>query len=625
MTAKSKRSRSSPSPVLPLALFSLIYFVIFWKNLYWQRLIPVDGNMLRFMYPHWAIFKEALRTHGQFLWNPLNNMGEPFLADPGSLVTYPFQWMLGVLPDYLTYLQAWVGLHTLLASGMAGLLAWRWYKDLHAAVIAAVLFGFNGFFSARVTLPMHLAAAAYLPAIIYFLDRGSSRGLGLMFALQWMAGFPSFSILSVVCSLIFALCRGPASFRCWAKGGIWGIGLSCVQWFPFLEMLEQSVRDVFLSSTAALEYSLSPLELAKVLLLPQWYAIRPALDGDPAIMSFYVGLVALGLAAFAAYKGTRIEKVLGWGTGIALLLSLGSYLPGYASLHPLHLFRFPANWLLPATLGIALLCAAGLSRISDLRWKNLLLGIIALDLLVFGQYTRVAWAQPIFLEEQPELAEVFQTRTPQTRLYHPDRMTTLWVQQGAKTAEDLQAMKDLLIPSYATAFGIAETRSYQVLRSRRAAGFHERLREAGPRSPLWDLAGISTMVTVSPQVKRIEPTQTEILRNNRPLPPLYWEDRMTETIQMKNYVPGRIEAIVNAERPQRLIFREVYYPGWKVQIDHAESAMDTFVETFMAVKVPAGQHRVTFRYEPLSVRIGLLLSIATLTFLLGRLGRRWLR
>ena len=93
--------------------------------------------------------------------------------------------------------------------------------------------------------------------------------------------------------------------------------------------------------------------------MPQWYAWRAHLEGDPAIVGFYVGLAVLGLACFGLWRATPRERWLGLASAGFLLLSLGDRLPGYAALVPLHLFRFPATWFLLATAGLALLCAAG--------------------------------------------------------------------------------------------------------------------------------------------------------------------------------------------------------------------------------------------------------------------------
>jgi uncharacterized membrane protein YfhO len=56
----------------------------------------------------------------------------------------------------------------------------------------------------------------------------------------------------------------------------------------------------------------------------------------------------------------------------------------------------------------------------------------------------------------------------------------------------------------------------------------------------------------------------------------------------------------------------LYYPGWKAYVNGEEKAIRRANLFFRAVLLPAGNHRVEFRYEPRSFAIGLTISIATL-------------
>lgn len=61
-----------------------------------------------------------------------------------------------------------------------------------------------------------------------------------------------------------------------------------------------------------------------------------------------------------------------------------------------------------------------------------------------------------------------------------------------------------------------------------------------------------------------------------------------------------------------LVLRDSYFPGWKATVDGAPAVIHRTNRIFRGVVVPAGVHRVEFRYEPLSFRIGLFVSALSL-------------
>lgn len=72
--------------------------------------------------------------------------------------------------------------------------------------------------------------------------------------------------------------------------------------------------------------------------------------------------------------------------------------------------------------------------------------------------------------------------------------------------------------------------------------------------------------------------------------------------------------VVQASLNERgvLVLADSYYPGWKAYVNGEEKAIRRANLFFRAVFLPAGNHRVEFRYEPRSFAIGLTISIATL-------------
>ena len=74
-----------------------------------------------------------------------------------------------------------------------------------------------------------------------------------------------------------------------------------------------------------------------------------------------------------------------------------------------------------------------------------------------------------------------------------------------------------------------------------------------------------------------------------------------------------IHASVND--PGILVLADSYYPGWKAYVDGKETRILKANHFFRAVVLAEGEHVVEFRYEPLSFKIGLAVSLTTLCIL----------
>ena len=75
----------------------------------------------------------------------------------------------------------------------------------------------------------------------------------------------------------------------------------------------------------------------------------------------------------------------------------------------------------------------------------------------------------------------------------------------------------------------------------------------------------------------------------------------TDTARITSWEPGRIAVDVQAKAAGVLILHDIYYPGWIAEVDGVKTPIHRADVVFRAVEVPAGHHRVEFRFEPLAL------------------------
>jgi uncharacterized membrane protein YfhO len=83
---------------------------------------------------------------------------------------------------------------------------------------------------------------------------------------------------------------------------------------------------------------------------------------------------------------------------------------------------------------------------------------------------------------------------------------------------------------------------------------------------------------------------------------------------------------IRASSPQAgwLILSDTFYPGWQATIDGVPTDIQIANEAFRAIEFLAGDHTIEFRYEPRSVYLGLLVSLASLAIIaVGLIASYW--
>jgi hypothetical protein len=86
--------------------------------------------------------------------------------------------------------------------------------------------------------------------------------------------------------------------------------------------------------------------------------------------------------------------------------------------------------------------------------------------------------------------------------------------------------------------------------------------------------------------------------------------------QIARYAPNHVEIDVNSSAEGHLVLSDPYYPGWRAWVDGQPVDIQRANYAFRAVTVPAGAHRVTMRFQPITWRIGLGITFLAVLLLL---------
>ena len=389
------------TPLVIVALGPLLLLgrmIIRGEALFW-------GTPVLQFYPWRAYAWESLLNGSLPLWNPLNGMGAPLVANYQLALFYPPGWLLygaNILGG--TGLMAWA--HTLLAAahlawagwGMARLARKIGLHDLGQAV-SGLAFSLGGYLVARQGFFSMIWAAAWLPWIVIAAEDMTEQGrsfslfrippirLVIYLSLMLLAGHAQLSWY------VLLLVGAWAAWRGWQLGGMGGMGsavlnlggagvcaglIASVQLLPTFEYLMQSQRSVMVDYEIATGYSFWPWRFI-TLLAPNFY-------GNPGHGDYwgyanywedaiYIGLLSIllalgtikGIFAKGEKNGLRPLLIFLWFlTAVGILLALGVNTPVFPWLYrhvpSFDMFNAPARYLIWASFSLSLLAGIGATR-----------------------------------------------------------------------------------------------------------------------------------------------------------------------------------------------------------------------------------------------------------------------
>jgi hypothetical protein len=82
----------------------------------------------------------------------------------------------------------------------------------------------------------------------------------------------------------------------------------------------------------------------------------------------------------------------------------------------------------------------------------------------------------------------------------------------------------------------------------------------------------------------------------------------SETVTITRDDPQQVELTAVLRKPGLVVLADVYYPGWSFTVDGRPAAILRTNRAMRGAALPAGTHRLVFRYKPRSFRVGLACS-----------------
>jgi hypothetical protein len=99
----------------------------------------------------------------------------------------------------------------------------------------------------------------------------------------------------------------------------------------------------------------------------------------------------------------------------------------------------------------------------------------------------------------------------------------------------------------------------------------------------------------------------------------------TGTAVITRYEDERVTLRSRGTGPGLVVLSDNQYPGWKATVDGKDAPVERVDYLLRGVRVPAGTHTVELRYEPLSWRIGAIVSLLSMVGLVLAAAVGWRR
>jgi hypothetical protein len=663
------RFRGRPSTALPILLLATAA-LLFHRDIVFRSGFAVPWDLRSFHLPLDTAYADALREGTLPLWDPYPYWGRPLLANPQTAVFYPtvFLAALGGREGLLYRLELVEVFHVFLAGLFTYLLARRLGLGMAAALTAGFIFELGGFLASQVEHLDTICGAPWLPLAwlaLLLAPRWRIPVLASALALHFLAGFANATIAAGAATLLFAVLLWLADRRRTGVlvsvpvAAVLAAGLAAAQLLPTLELVRNSVgkyRTDWLNAGGGMP----PGSLLSMVWPNYWGVFDMRTFHAPydiTMMFVYVSIAGLVLALLALFRRFPNRAVLASMAGICGILMLGSFTPVGRLLYyalPLSL-RNAVYWypfVAPFELAVALLAGWGAELwlpSERLRWA--VAAVIAADLILAGS-------------NRPMNHERI-TDEPVATGNTIDRCASCYRQLEDAAGEGRYDTADdgLFLSNVAAILRLRCANTYDPLalermtrarltfaKGTRAGAFYAVQELAAPTVGLMSIRAVTHRGAIpaprlqgTPWIHFADGPEGVIYVNPDALPRYRVVGRVhgasdmmdayrflrgivthasledvAEGFRLDSDAAGtarilresrnQVQIETDATGPAYLATSEIHYPGWTATVDGRPASVYYTNVAFRGIPIPAGSHRVEFRFQAPALMRGLWIS-----------------
>ena len=384
----------------------------------------------------------------------------------------------------------------------------------------------------------------------------------------------------------------------------------------------------------------------------------------------YVGVFSFGLALWGGIAAFRLQSrparfwvgVFFVGLWMALGGSGGLYYLAYLVLPGFRSFHDPARCLLPACFALSLLAGFGLERLPHVsitrRWL-LVAGVLLLAFIDLAHFGRTLYPLTDPAALYPSAPNVALVQSDPDIAAHQARILAptngIWLRfttpkDFRQTTPNYQTLwADTLTPNLMMPYGLYDAFGYEPVALKNidtasvtaarafdpkaapsarsnAASLSGALgvkyiavcRVMPPERTLTGLVSVRAAPTLAPPGRQRGPKALVYLSRNTLWQPRAHLEHSASPVQITDKGPNQVVLAFQTAAPDRLILEDTQAASWQAALDGRRVPIETYQGCLRAVNVPRpGLHRVVFTYSPAPFRLGLYLSLLTLSLLAG--------
>jgi len=222
-----------------------------------------------------------------------------------------------------------------------------------------------------------------------------------------------------------------------------------------------------------------------------------------------------------------------------------------------------------------------------------------------------------------------------SRMAYPETESTRWLREHAgnsRVTSLASAGLDWMPHNAPMIFGLRDLHGSDSLRPRLSFDLvsgpnRDQASYPDPDSPLLDTLGVRYLITrrqLSSKWKLVHSTEAPIYENTAARPRAYLKAVGQERVSCPDPVfllddPHAVALTTDSPVPAYLVLTDSLYPGWHAAVDTRPAPIRLTDQAFRGVPLRAGRHLVQFRYDPAAFRVGLFISLLSVSALAGAL------